>query len=208
VKDNEEKATRRRRNEMSEPMSRKRFRVALKRLMQEIDNLRTQQAAIAAYQEMQPPRNRFLSTAFVGLHSDRLLRLMRIFENNPSRVASFWYLHRCAPKHLRNLDIEWLRDFSGKLKTVRDRIFVHMDKEGIFDPVTIWREAGLEERDMIRAMETVRPVLNNLCIKEFGKPPITLPDEDAGPDSYNPDLAGLKRLLKESLAQLSGRQSR
>jgi hypothetical protein len=187
---------------MSEPQYQEGFRKALDRLMREIDNLRTEQAAIAAYQEMQPPKNRFLTVAFIGLLGDRLLRLIRIFENGAD-AASFWYLYRCAPQRMRNLDIERLRDFSSKLKTVRDLTFVHLDKKGIFDPVTIWRDAGIKESDMIHAMETVRHALNDLWIEEYGNLPISI-SYNSDPLSYNPDLDGLKRLLKESLTQLSG----
>jgi hypothetical protein len=186
---------------MSEPQYRERFRKALDRLMREIDNLRTEQAAIAAYREVQLPRNRFLTTAFVALLGDRLLRFVRIFEDSTD-VASFWYLYRCEPQRMKNLDIERLRDFSDRLKTVRDLTFIHLDKKGIFDAVAIWREAGITEGDLIHAVETARGALKGLWIEEFGNPPISISDNE-DPHSYNPDLDGLKSLLKESLAQLS-----
>ena|SRR5579863_856832 len=189
---------------MSEPQYRERFRETLQRLMRDMDNLRTEQAAIEAFHEVSPPRNRFLTVAFIAIQGDRLLRLIRIFEDT-TQTASFWYLHRCEPKRLENLDIERLRDFSGRLKTVRDLTFVHIDKKGISDPAAIWREAGFTEVEIREVIDAVRRALNDLWIEEFGKPPITILDEDAGPDSYNPDLDGLKRLLKESLAQLTSR---
>jgi hypothetical protein len=73
---------------MAEPQYQETFRKALDRLMREIDNLRAEQAAIVAYQEMQPPKNRFLTVAFVALQGDRLLRLIRIFEDS-AESASF-----------------------------------------------------------------------------------------------------------------------
>ena len=137
---------------MAEPQYQETFRKALDRLMREIDNLRAEQAAIVAYQELQPPKNRFLTVAFVALQGDRLLRLIRIFEDS-AESASFWYLHRCAPQRMKNLDIERLRDLSSKLKTVRNLTFVHLDKKGIFNAAAIWQEAGIRDSDVIHAME-------------------------------------------------------
>ena len=86
---------------------------------------------------------------------DRLLGLIRILEDNAD-AASFWYLYRCAPQRMKNLDGPWLRDFSGKLRTVRNSTFVHLDKKGIAEAVAVWRRAGITEGDIIRAIETVR----------------------------------------------------
>ena len=110
-----------------ETQYRENFRAALRRLTREIDNLRTE---IAAYQEAQPPKNRFLVVAFIGMLGDRLLRLIRILEDGGD-AASFWYLYRCAPHRMKTLDEAWLRNFSGKLKAVPNITFVHLDKKGI-----------------------------------------------------------------------------
>jgi len=187
---------------MAELQYQKRFKLALNRLAREFGNLLTEQAAIAAYQEAQPPRNYFLATAFIGMLGDRLVRLIRIFENS-KRTASFWYLHRCAPQRISNLDIGRLEIFSEKLKTVRDRTFVHLDKKGIFDALVIWQKAGITEDDIAHAIETGWGVVNDLWSEEFGKPPISIADSE-DPRSYNPDLDGFKRLMKKSFADLSG----
>lgn len=173
--------------------------------MRDMGNLRTEQAAIEAYSEASPPRNRFLTVAIVAIQGDRLLRLIRIFEDS-TKTASFWYLHRCEPKRLKNLDIDRLRDFSGRLKTVRDLTFVHIDKKGISDAAAIWRAAGFTEPEIRDVIETVGRALDDLWIEEFGKPPIPISDNE-DPRSYNPNLNGLKRLLMESLAELSAPSS-
>ena len=158
---------------MTEPQYRERFREALQRLMRDMDNLRTEQAAIEAFYEARPPRNRFLAVAFIAIQGDRLLRLIRIFENS-NDTASFWYLHRCEPKRLKNLNIERLQDFSGRLKTIRDPAFVHNDKKGISEAAAIWRAAAFTETEIRDVIETVRRALNDLWIEEFGKPPISI----------------------------------
>ncbi len=188
-----------------EPQYRENFRAALQRLTREIDNLRTEQAAIAAYQEASPPKNRFLVVAFIGMLGDRLLRLIRILEDGTD-AASFWYLYRCAPHRMKNLDEAWLRNFSGKLKAVRNAIFVHLDKKGVAEAVAVWKRADITESDIFRVIETVRCALYDLWLEEFGKPPIPIADNE-DPHSYNPDLDRLKALMKESIADLIGHRS-
>lgn len=186
---------------MVEPEYKERYRMALERLTREIDNLRTVQAAIAAYNEAQPPSNRFLTLAFIALLGDRLLRLIRIFEDNRD-TASFWYLHRCTPERMKHLDVERLKSLSGKLKTVRDLTFVHLDKRGISKAAAIWREAGITEAEIIEAIETVRHTLYDIWCKEFGRPLVSISD-NMDPRWYPPSLEGLKELLKKSLVELS-----
>ena len=195
-----------------ETQYRENFRAALRRLTREIDNLRTEQAAIAAYQEAQPPKNRFLVVAFIGMLGDRLLRLIRILEDGGD-AASFWYLYRCAPHRMKTLDEAWLRNFSGKLKAVRNVTFVHLDKKGIAldengiaEAVAVWKRADITESDIARVIETVRCALYDLWLEEFGKPPIPIGDSE-DPRSYNPDLDRLKALMKESIADLIDHRS-
>jgi hypothetical protein len=191
-------------NQTGEPQYQERFRKALERLMREIDNVRTEQAAIAAYQDIQPPKNRFLYTAFLALLGDRLLRLIRIFEDNP-QAASFWYLHRCARERMKIPDIGRLQDFSNRLKIVRDLSFVHIDKRGVFNPKGIWREAGIAEKDASYAVETVRRILVDLWKEEFGQLFIAASD-NSDPRPYGIDLDEIKELLKRSLNELSPRR--
>lgn len=182
-----------------------RFKAALQRLTREIDSLRTEQAAIAAYNEARPASNRFLVIAFIGMLGDRLIRLMRIFENSAD-VASFWYLHRCAPQRMKSLDVERLRAFSDKLKTVRNLTFVHLDKKGIFDSAKIWQDAGITDNEIVYSIETVRRVLYDLWVEEFGRAPIPITDNE-DPRSYKPSLDGLIKLMKKGIAELSATDS-
>jgi hypothetical protein len=98
---------------MAKPQCQERFRIALQRLTHEIDVLRNELAAIGAYREARPPSNLFLMLAFEALLDDRLIRLVRIFEDEKD-AASFWYLYSCAPERMKNLDLERLREFSRR----------------------------------------------------------------------------------------------
>jgi len=186
---------------MTEPQCQERFRVALERLTCEIDSLRNELAAIGAYREARPPSNLFLTLAFEALLGDRLIRLVRIFEDEKD-AASFWYLYRCAPERIRNLNLERLRELSGKLRTVRYLIFAHLDKKGTFDPMAISDTAGITDSDMTHAVETVRRALYDLSVEEFGRAPVWLTDNEAL-GSYRPDFDSLKRRVKKNIAKLS-----
>jgi len=186
---------------MEEDQCQERFRIALQRLTREIDAVRNELGAISAYREARPSSNLFLTLAFEALLGDRLIRLVRIFEDEKD-AASFWYLYRCAPQRMKNLDLERLRKFSGKLRTVRYLIFAHLDKKGTFDPMAIWEVAGTTDSDAAHAVETVRRALYDLSVEEFGRVPISSTDNDTS-GSYRPDFDSLKRRVKKSIAKLS-----
>ena len=186
---------------MAEKQHQERFRVALQRLTREIDAVRNELAATSACREGRPSSNLFVALAFEALLGDRLIRLVRIFEDEKD-AASFWYLYRCAPQRMKNLDLERLRKFSGKLKTVRYLIFAHLDKKGTFDPLAIWEVAGATDSDVAHAVEIVRRALYNLSVEEFGRAPISSYDDEAS-ESYRPDFDSLKRRVKKSIAKLS-----
>jgi hypothetical protein len=186
---------------MAEPQHQQRFKAALECLTREIDALRSEQAAIAAYREASSPKNLFLTLAFTALLGDRLIRLVRIFEDDKD-AASFWYLYRCAPQRMKNLDLERLREFSGKLKTVRYLIFAHFDKNKTFDPLAIWEVAGITDGDAAHAVETVRRALYDLSVEEFGEALVSS-TRDEGSLSYRPDFDSLKRLVRKHIAKLS-----
>jgi hypothetical protein len=186
---------------MAEPQHQQRFKAALECLTREIDALRNEQAAIGACREAHPSSNLFLTLALEALLGDRLIRLVSIFEDDKD-AASFWYLYRCAPQRMKNLDLERLLEFSGELKTVRYLTFAHLDKKGTFDPLAIWEVAGITDSDTAHAVETVRRALYDLSVEEFGRGPISSTDNETS-ESYRPDFDSLKRRVKKSIAKLS-----
>lgn len=83
-------------------------------------------------------------------------------------MASFWYLHRYKPQEVESIlsaariSIDELRNFSQRLKSVRDKSFVHIDKVGVFDPEKIYEDAEITGNQIRRAVEAVWTVLNTL----------------------------------------------
>jgi hypothetical protein len=142
-----------------------RFDRTLKRLLSETYNLMSCQAALEAL--IGVTAGPILATAFSALKGDRLLRLVRIFEDS-SNTASFWYLLRCEPKNVgKDIDLDFLRQFSNKVKLIRDKSFVHIDKDAVFEPDAIYRTAGVTSNEIITAMEMLWPVLNRLYQERF-----------------------------------------
>jgi hypothetical protein len=186
---------------MAEKQCQERFRRVLQRLTREIDAIRNELAAIGACREARPSSNLFVALAFEALLGDRLIRLVRIFEDEKD-AASFWYLYRCAPQRMKNLDLERLQKFSSKLKTVHYLTFAHLDNKGTFDPLAIWEVAGITDSDAAHAVETVRRALYDLSVEEFDRAPIPSTDNETS-ESYRPDFDSLKRRVKKSIAKLS-----
>src|SRR6266436_6239429 len=117
-----------------------RFERTLKRLFNETYNLMSVQAALETLQNS--TGGAILQTAFSALYGDRLLRLIRIFEDSRG-TATFWYLYRCEPRNVaKGMDIPRLKQFSAKVKHIRDKTFVHIDKDFVFDPEDAYKEAN------------------------------------------------------------------
>jgi hypothetical protein len=145
---------------------RARFDRTLKRLLPETFNVMACQATLEALPGIRVGGS-LLSTAFSALKSDRLIRLIRIFEDSKN-TSNFWYLLRCEPGNVgKGLDVAFLKQFSKKLKHIRDNTFVHIDKDAVFDPDAIYKAAGLTPNEMIRAMEMLWTVLNRLYKERF-----------------------------------------
>jgi hypothetical protein len=106
--------------------------------------------------------NMVLQGALVALQSDLMIRLIRVLDRG-SDTASFWYLHRSGLRGVEEgIDMKFLRVFSMKLTTIRNKVFVHIDKDGVFAPEKYYGEAGITDRDIARAIEQVRTVLSRI----------------------------------------------
>ncbi len=137
-----------------------RFWRTVRRLLAEVDWLRTEQRALEKLVGVESIG--FFRVAHTALHGDRLLRLVRVFEQS-TRVASFWYLHRCEPKRVgQGLDMRRLHKFSSRLKTIRDKTFVHIDKDAVLDPQAVYKAAGITGNEIIWAVESVWEMLKRL----------------------------------------------
>ena len=145
-----------------------RFQSTVDRLIREVQNLRRSFAAMCSTQGKYSS-NRFIHIAAKALQTDVLIRLIRIFEDG--EAASFWYLHRCEPRKIaEGIDIAKLQDFSRRLKLIRDKVFVHIDKDAVFDPSQAYRDAAIRTWEIEETIETLWMVLDRLYLEQNGMP--------------------------------------
>jgi hypothetical protein len=176
---------------------RERFDRTVVRLLHETHNLMSVRAALealdAALRSRTLENNPFLNTALSSLLSDQLIRLIRIFEDGKD-VASFWYLQNCEPGNVGvGVDINRLRSFSAKITVIRNKCFVHIDKQFVFKPEQVYTDADVKHGDIVWAIDTIWPVLNRLYTERTNK---TFQMSDSG-------LDGFREIFRRNVAQLS-----
>jgi hypothetical protein len=147
-----------------------RFNTALQRLTDEAHTLRCDYAALDSWRARRREyhRSRLVTLMSNALKSDLMIRLCRVFEKSKN-VASFWYLHRCEPDRVAR-DLDKLRYFSDRVKLVRDKAFVHIDKTGVFDPESYYREAAITYDEIRDVIEDLWRTIGRLQAETFTNP--------------------------------------
>ncbi len=144
------------------------FQRTVDRLIVETLSLRNVLAAIQAAAG-EDSSNTFLHVACAALESEMLIRPIRIFEDSP-HASSFWSLYRADPASVgQGIDVKKLRKFSTRLKKIRDKVFVHIDKNAVFDPDAIYRQVNIAGHEIVDAVEEVWKVLNRLYSMQHGR---------------------------------------
>jgi len=95
-----------------------RFKRTVVRFARETFWLRTHHNALKALSNLEAVGLDFFRVAHVGIQGDRLIRLIRLLEED-TRVASFWYLHRCEQKRVEAILAQnWRNDRRSRLPLV------------------------------------------------------------------------------------------
>jgi hypothetical protein len=63
-------------------------------------------------------------------------------------------------KVAEGIDIAKLQDFSRRLKLIRDKVFVHIDKDAVFDSSQAYRDAAIRTWEIEETSETLWMVLD------------------------------------------------
>lgn len=154
---------------MRNPQFTARFNAALQRLTVETYNLRCDFAPLMTLGGRQDAvrKSPLLTQCVLALQGDLLIRLIRIFEDDRD-VASFWYLHRCDPIRVgAGADIEHLQHLSKRLKTIRDKTFVHIDRKGLFNPQALYREANISYSEIRENLDALWKIITRLQVETF-----------------------------------------
>jgi hypothetical protein len=176
---------------MTNPAHTDRYKRAVRRTTIEAFWLFTDETALIALSNIKSVGLEFFRVAHTALLGDRLLRLIRVFDEN-QETAAFWYLYRCNPKFIdqcikpSTVTLPELRDLSQRLKRVRDKTFIHIDKDGVFDPEMIYRKAGINLDKVDRAIRGLWATMQAVFQVTLG--------ETFAHDSYSgSDIAALEK---------------
>jgi hypothetical protein len=170
-----------------------RFRRTVERIAKEVSWLHTYQNALDGMVGVRSIGMDFFRVAMTAIKDAQLIRLIRVLERD-SKTSSFWYLLRVdapvvekAAKASR-LDLDALSDVAERLRGIRDNTFVHIDKDGVFDPQHFYREAKIKEREIKRLIDGLWNTMQRVHSEVLGEP--LRSDEYTGEDIR--DLAEMR----------------
>jgi hypothetical protein len=115
----------------------------------------------------------FFRVSLNALKDARLIRLIRVLESD-SKTASFWYLLRANEKLVKsaakkaNLDLVELRDVAQRLRGIRDKTFVHIDKDGVFDSQQFYSAARLNDNTVAEIIARLWSTMEQLRVPAHG----------------------------------------
>lgn len=178
-----------------------RFNRAVTRITIEACWLQRYQIALDKLKSEEAVGTDFFRVAFIALQDARLVRLIRLLDES-SRTASFWYLHRFNRQLVDSaaqgagLDLCGLKDISAKLRTIRNGTFIHIDKQQVFEPQTLYREAAIQMQDIASVAGRLFETMKEIHRVVF--------DRDYDYDEYDgSDIAALARLRDAAEARKS-----
>jgi DNA-dependent RNA polymerase auxiliary subunit epsilon len=151
----------------------KRYKRAIERIGAEAFWLNTYQSAICGL-AVDAIGLDFFRVSLNALKDARIIRLIRVLENT-ERVASIWYLHRTNEKLFReiakrvNFNIELAAELSDKFLGIRDKTFVHIDKDKVFDPEQLYIEANIKHQDIDDLVRGLWSLMQALHIEVLGE---------------------------------------
>jgi len=151
-----------------------RFKRTVERIAAEAYWLHTYQTAIGGMKGVTAVGLDFFRVSLNALKDARLIRLIRVLEDD-SQTASFWYLlqsnERLVKKAAKNggLDLVELRNIADALIKVRNKTFVHIDRDGVFDPQAYYRAAGLNNDQVERVIGAFWNSMRTLRLEVFGE---------------------------------------
>lgn len=151
----------------------KRYRRAVERIAAEAFWLHTYQKALLGL-TVDAIGLDFFRVSMNALKDARIIRLIRILEDDP-KSASFWYLFRADEKRMKavsketDFDIDLARRLAERFLGIRNKTFVHIDKERVFDPSELYKEAGITHKEIDDFISGLWRLMQRLHIVVLGK---------------------------------------
>ena len=116
----------------------------------------------------------FFRVSMNALKDARIIRLIRVLEDD-SKVASFWYLVRANEKLIdraarkASFDIDLARRLADKFLGIRNKTFVHIDKDDVFDPSQLYQDASISHREIDEFIRGLWRLMKELHIEVLGE---------------------------------------
>ena len=116
----------------------------------------------------------FFRVSLNALKDARLIRLIRILEDD-NQTASFWYLVRSNESLIKSqakqmqCDLSKIRYVADRLRIIRDKTFVHIDKQQVFDPPSLYKAAGITHDEIDQVINSIWRLMKSLYLVVFGK---------------------------------------
>jgi hypothetical protein len=152
-----------------------RFRRTVERITKEVLWLHTYQNALDGMVGLQSIGLDFFRVAMTAIKDAQLIRLIRVLERD-SKTSSFWYLLVANAPLVKKaaktskLDLEALSLAADRLRGIRDKTFVHIDKDGVFDPQKFYREAKFTNSEIKRIIDGLWNTMQRVYIAVLGEP--------------------------------------
>jgi hypothetical protein len=114
-----------------------------------------------------------LTVAYDALFNSSMARIMRVYDET-LEAASLWYLFRVGrvmllPTFVANgLSEEDMKGLSAKLKAVRDKAHMHLDKGYVGNPKRAWTEDGPNGVEFLQLVSKTADALREAYRVEFG----------------------------------------
>ena len=151
-----------------------RFRRTIERITKEAFWLHTYQNALDGMIGVRSVGLDFFRVSMGAIRDAQLIRLIRVLERG-SNSSSFWYLHNANSSAVEKaakssgLNLDALANVAERLRGIRDKAFVHIDKDGVFDPQRFYREADIKERELGQLIPALWKTMQQLHIEILGK---------------------------------------
>jgi hypothetical protein len=115
----------------------------------------------------------FFRVSLNALKDARIIRLVRVLEDSP-QVCSFWYLWGTNAKIIKDIsadvlfDIDVARLLAERFVPIRNKTFVHIDKQRVFDTAKLYDDANITHEEVDTFIRSFWPLMQALHVKVLG----------------------------------------
>jgi hypothetical protein len=152
-----------------------RYGRSLERLLHELKWAISERNAYNELCRLTPYSLDFFSYALVAINNDMISHTIKALDKHKD-TSSFFYIYRCEPKKVtkelksRELSISEIETLAEKIKTVRDKTHFHIDKDRVFSPKDVWKEANIKGKEFNKVIEGIWFALSALYEEHFSEP--------------------------------------